>query len=262
MKRICLALFFCFSWSFFSLFADEQDAKTILEQALEKQNNITFTATIISGEGDFRVEQKVLQRKNSDGTVSKRLETHSKIAGTKIYLQNVAGTYDIFPDAQKVLKINFNPADEAPDLSKYTSYELKEGQIDGQKCHIITKRVANNSAVFAIIANSMPSTMRKAMTQSQAKAAILRAFSAISVYYVGMDNLFVYVREYYTFDGKLNGRVAYLNVKIDAKISNSSFDLPSNYSMEYADNANEFIATTNRLGTEVSDKKLDAKRPR
>lgn len=259
MRQTLLLFIVGISWSFLSLKATEREAKTILEQALEKQNNITFTATIISGEGDFRVEQRVFQRKNPDGTVSKRLETRSKAAGENVYLRSDSGTYDIYPEAKKMVKINFDRADEVLDYSKYTSYKIRRGKILGQDCYIITARIADNPAVFSAFEKAVRASNPVPMTRAQCRQLFLRVFPATSVYYIGVNNLFIYSREYFTFDGKSKGRVTYSDVKFSPSIKDSTFVLPSGYSIEYADNSKEFLQATNRIGTAISDKKLKEK---
>ena len=239
--------------------AIDLDPQTILNQALEKQSNISFSATIISGEGDLKIEQKVVQKKNIDGTVFKRLETRNKLAGESVSLKNSSGTYDIYPEAQKMVKVNFNRADVEPEYSKYTSYNIRRGRISGQNCYIITARISDSPVVFSLFEKTVMRGTPRPLTSAQCKQLFLRAFPAVSVYYIGIDNFFIYSREYYTFDGKLKGRVTYSDIKFDPAIKDSVFDLPVGYSTEYVDNSANFLKITNQIRTGIVDKKIAAR---
>lgn len=229
----------------FNLPADDE-AKKIWDRASENIKNVTFTATTSTGAGKFKITQKMFQLKNPDGSVFRRLETSNPSGSTTLTITNLTGKYEINPGKKKILKIDYKPEKELPELSEYASYELKSGSYDNVDCYVVTRRIAENPQVLDKLEKWVAPIM-KTTNKEELRKAVLRSFPAVNIYYIGKDNDFLYCREYYSFSGRFIGKVAYKNVKIGGKIDKSLFELPVGYSTEYAYTGAEFLKNSGEL---------------
>ena len=256
MKLVCLTILVCLGLVARPLLPLEEEAKAILEKAIKVQQTTTFSAIIASGAGEMKVEQKIIQFQNSDGIVSRRIETRNAVDGElSLHLENERGKYDVFPEQKKVIKLNFSREDEEPNYFEFALFEMKHGQISGHSCYIITSKIEDSPDVFAAFSDVVKSTAQVPMSNSHCKQIFLKVFPAVSVYYIGKDDFFIYSSEHFTFDGKSKGRVVFSNVNFHPSINASIFEIPPDYSVEYVNNGKDYIAVRHKIGVAISNER-------
>lgn len=220
-----------------------KEAKNILAKALKLQKTRSFAATKSSGEG--KIFQKIFQRLNSDGTTYKRVEIKCSVLPTRLFIKNDSGRFDIFENLNIALKSNFEQT--FMDYDKYASYTIKTGVYKKIPCYIINKKIEANEDTFQIFIKGLPDALKKGRTPKQLKRDFEDSFFAVIVYHIGKEDSFIYSVAFYTINGKLSSENSYKTVNLNPKLSDSLFVVPSNSSIEIANNFSQYLKKDKEL---------------
>ena len=221
-------------------------AKEIFDRAMEKQKNLTFSAVISYERGTTKIENRFFQRKNEDGTVFSR-HTEEESA----FITNADGFYTVFPAVRKALR------NDATDtfLDRGTPhYEIDRGSFEGRECYIVTERVEDTPELQADFEMRWRER-RDTVTAEEITRGYRHRLPMIMVYYIGIDDLFIYAQEHFSLEGDRVNRFYYSEIDLDPELADSLFKVPAGYTIVVAKDRIENFRKESELSMEVFDKR-------
>ena len=220
-------------------------AKEIFDQAKEKRENLTFSAVSTYEKDTIKVSNKIFQRKNEDGTVFKHNSGDERFSIT-----NADGSFTIFPEIKKAVRNDATAAALDPGIRHY---EIKQGSFQGRECYIVTERVEDTPELRAEFDKLMAELGGDAMPAEMKKNAYRQNLAMLMVYYIGVDDLFIYSQENFSLDGNQVGRITYSDVDFFPQLADSLFEVPADYTIDAAKDSIENFKKESALSKEASD---------
>lgn len=221
-----------------TVIAHDGTAKGILQEAIERQQSRTFSATSQSGSGESAIAGTIMQRQNPDGSVFVHHEFRTA-TGITSHITNQDGKYTLY-DRNKVVKQSYQTP--RPKFSEGATYRpLKEVSQHGKSCYVITQEIPMTDSAFRQYLAMVPAEMQKKLGQEQLRRIFRSSFITTKVYHVGQDDLFIYATAFYTGDGKLKQEIIWEQVDLNPKLPDTLFALPPGTAITIANSLSDDI---------------------
>ncbi len=223
-------LVFLFAENILAMDMTSKNAKNILAKALELQRARSYTATTQGGDRGVKLDIKIFQRLNRDGSVYYREDC--KVAGKKkssLKIKNQRGSFYITTlSPHSAIKYNYpkpNIWDSYYIYDQYADYTIENDTYNNIPCYKISKLVEFKKTYYNIYLKAVRERYEE-MPKWGGRKSFQLGFPAKMVFYIGKDNNFVYSKSVYNPDGKLLITEALKNVKLNPSLSDSVFALP------------------------------------